>query len=128
MADWADYRTRDLTPVNEPSTDEYWNKSLSEITGREFNVKSGGSDKFLDFIAKELIPFIESNYRVSTGERCLGGYSYGGLFSLYTLFTRLSSLLNTLPEALPSHLEMDYCSIWKINLLQPIRILMQSCA
>jgi uncharacterized protein len=88
MGDWADYRTRDLTPVNIPSTDEYWDKALSQMTGREFNVKSGGSDKFLDFISKELIPFIESNYRVSSGERCLGGYSYGGLFSLYALFTR----------------------------------------
>jgi hypothetical protein len=88
MADWADYRTRDLTPVNMPTVDAYWNKLLSQMTGREFNVKSGGSDKFIDFIAKELIPFIESNYRVTPGERCLGGYSYGGLFSLYVLFTR----------------------------------------
>jgi predicted alpha/beta superfamily hydrolase len=88
MADWADYRTRDLTPVNIPSVDAYWNKMLSQMTGREFNVRSGGSDKFIDFIAKELIPFIESNYRVTPGERCLGGYSYGGLFSLYALFTR----------------------------------------
>ncbi len=88
MADWGDFRTRDLTPVNIPSVDETWNKMLSQLTGREFKVKSGGSDKFLDFIEKELIPFVETNYRVSSGERCLGGYSYGGLFSLYTLFTR----------------------------------------
>jgi predicted alpha/beta superfamily hydrolase len=46
----------------------------------------GGAQKFLDFIRKELIPFIESNYRVSATDRELDGYSLGGLFTLYTIF------------------------------------------
>src|SRR5665213_1521734 len=46
-----------------------------------------GGPKFLAFIEKELIPFIESKYRV-TDDRTLSGYSYGGLFSAYVLFDR----------------------------------------
>lgn len=86
MADWAAWRTRDLTPTNVPGVDETTSKNLSKATGREFNVKSGGAANFLDFIIEELIPFIESNYRVSVSERGIGGYSFGGLFTLYALF------------------------------------------
>lgn len=88
MADWAAWRTRDLTPTNIPSVDSSWAKTLTSITGRQFEIKSGGAKKFLEFIEKEVIPFIESNYRVSKTDRGLGGYSYGGLFSLYTLFSQ----------------------------------------
>lgn len=88
VADWAAYRTRDLTPVNDPGLDEYFNKLLNQTTGRQFDVRSGGADKLLEFITNELIPFVESNYRVSSTDRYLGGYSYGGLFTLYTMFSK----------------------------------------
>jgi len=87
MADWAALRTRDLTPTNDPGTDSTWAKILAESSGRKYEVKSGGALLFLNFIVKELIPFIESNYRVSSSDRGLGGYSYGGLFTLFALFT-----------------------------------------
>jgi predicted alpha/beta superfamily hydrolase len=86
MADWGAWRTRDLTPTNVPAVDSTWDKLLSGITGRQFDVKSGGAATFLDFIGKEVIPFVESNYRVLPTNRGIGGYSYGGLFSLYVLF------------------------------------------
>ena len=57
------------------------------MSHRTFDVRSGGASKFLDFIIHELIPFIESHYRVSRSDRGLAGYSYGGLFALYALFT-----------------------------------------
>jgi len=41
---------------------------------------------FLDFLKKELFPFIESNYRIDKNKRMLSGYSLGGLFGLYALF------------------------------------------
>jgi predicted alpha/beta superfamily hydrolase len=47
----------------------------------------GAGEKFLSFIEKELIPFIEANYRTS-GYRTLTGNSRGGLFVLYTLLER----------------------------------------
>ena len=88
LGDWAALRTRDLTPTNDPSTDAYWNAALARMSGRKFHVTSGGAPKFLEFIAGELIPFIEANYRISKNDRGIGGYSYGGLFALYALFTR----------------------------------------
>ena len=47
----------------------------------------GAGDKFLAFIEKELIPFIDSHYRTS-GYRTLSGNSRGGLFVLYSLFEK----------------------------------------
>ena len=44
----------------------------------------GGADKFLSFIEKELIPFVEGKYRTS-GYRAISGNSRGGLFVLYSL-------------------------------------------
>lgn len=88
MADWGAWRTRDLTPTNIPSLDASWAKTLAGMTGRQFEVKSGGAKKFLECIEKEVIPLVESSYRVSKIERGLGGYSYGGLFSLYVLFSK----------------------------------------
>ena len=86
MGDWGAWRTRDLTPTNVPSMDTYWAGVFSKFAGRQVEVKTGGAAKFLECIEKEIFPFMESNYRVSSGGRGLGGYSYGGLFSLYVLF------------------------------------------
>jgi predicted alpha/beta superfamily hydrolase len=47
----------------------------------------GAGDKFLSFIEKELIPFIDSKYRTS-GYRTLSGNSRGGLFVLYSLLEK----------------------------------------
>jgi predicted alpha/beta superfamily hydrolase len=50
-------------------------------------VQSGGSEKFLSFMKKELIPFIDSTYRTKKEDRTFMGSSLGGLVTLYTLFT-----------------------------------------
>lgn len=63
-------RARDYTPTNEARLPQ-----------------SGGADKFLDFMKKELFPFVESNYKAAGDNRILMGCSLGGLFTLYTLFT-----------------------------------------
>jgi predicted alpha/beta superfamily hydrolase len=47
----------------------------------------GAGDKFLTFIEKELIPFIDSNYRTSS-YRTLSGNSRGGLFVWYSLMEK----------------------------------------
>ena len=63
-------RARDYTPTNEARL-----------------IQSGGADKFLDFIKKELFPFVETNYKAAGDNRTLMGCSLGGLFTIYTLFT-----------------------------------------
>ena len=45
---------------------------------------SGNADRFLEFIAKELIPWTESSYRTS-GLRVLAGVSAGGYFALHSV-------------------------------------------
>lgn len=61
-------RTRDLTPT---------------VTGPG----TGGAENFLRFIQRELIPFVDANYRTDANRRALFGDSRGGLFALYALFT-----------------------------------------
>jgi len=87
MEDWAAWRTRDLTPTSDPETDKYWKNLLTGLSGRtNIVVKSGGAPIYLNFIIEELIPHIDTNYRTLSDDRTLGGYSYGGLFTFYTLF------------------------------------------
>jgi predicted alpha/beta superfamily hydrolase len=49
---------------------------------------SGGAPKFLNFLERELLPFIESNYRADPTHRVLLGNSLGGLFTLYAMLTK----------------------------------------
>ncbi|MBN1249635.1 MAG: alpha/beta hydrolase, partial [Anaerolineae bacterium] len=46
-----------------------------------------GADPFLGFIQEELMPYIDANYLTNPQDRTLAGHSYGGLFTLYALFT-----------------------------------------
>lgn len=74
--EWYKERSYILTP------------SKSDIY-EEFGIMAswcGGGPQFLKSIEKEVIPFIEQNYRVIKGDRTLVGHSFGGLFALYTLF------------------------------------------
>lgn len=48
--------------------------------------QSGNAPQFLGFLKNELIPFVESKFRTRRDDRTLMGSSYGGLFTLYTLF------------------------------------------
>jgi len=60
-------RTRDLTPSHDPKAPT-----------------SGGADRFLDFLEKELIPFVESGYRTAPF-RIFAGHSAGGNFALHAM-------------------------------------------
>jgi predicted alpha/beta superfamily hydrolase len=68
--DYGALRAMDYTPVHDP-----------------FVAGSGDAPKFFAFLKEELIPFIESNYRVDSSRRVLMGSSYGGTFTLYALFS-----------------------------------------
>jgi len=66
-------RLRDLTT-----------SAVSELYGMPASEKNGEAENFTQFIEKELIPYVEKNYPVTT-YRTLIGHSYGGLFTMYTL-------------------------------------------
>jgi hypothetical protein len=68
-------RTRDMTP----------SRPASSFGGASWT--GGGADKFLSFIADELLPTIDRNYRTRP-YRVLIGHSLGGLFAVYALLNR----------------------------------------
>lgn len=80
------WRTRDLTPSMRGKVNQGWQEMLRTVFNENMQVCTGGADQFLKAIVNEVIPFIETNYRTNCQERGLAGYSYGGLFTLYTLF------------------------------------------
>ena len=70
-------RTRDYTP----------SYTLEGGYSRDLQKHSGGATKFLDFMERELFPFIEENY-TSIKNKTLVGHSFGGLFTSWTLLHR----------------------------------------
>ena len=68
--DYGALRAMDYTPVHDT-----------------FIPGSGEAPKFFAFLKERLLPFIESNYRTDASQRVLLGSSFGGTFTLYTLFS-----------------------------------------
>ncbi len=62
-------------------------RDLAPFATRFTNLAPGAS-QYLQFFQQELIPFVESNYRVVPNDRTLWGYSMGGAFALLALFTQ----------------------------------------
>lgn len=48
----------------------------------------GGAAEYLKIVEQDFIPYIETNFRIDSGWRALGGSSAGGMFCLYSLFTK----------------------------------------
>jgi predicted alpha/beta superfamily hydrolase len=69
-------RARDLTPTSPDKSTNF-----------------GNAKNFLSFIKTELTPFIKAKYRASD-ERTLVGSSFGGLFTLYAMFTETAFFKN----------------------------------
>lgn len=65
------YRFRDMMPTH--------------VEGYE---PSGDADKFINFIEKELFPYIQNNYRVDITDRAFYGYSAGGLLGSHILLEK----------------------------------------
>jgi predicted alpha/beta superfamily hydrolase len=110
------------------------NPNVSALRARDFlTSKSGqpeanGGAKFLAFIKSELIPFIKSKYRVND-DRTLIGSSFGGFFTLYTLFNEpalfnryiVSSPTLTFDDSILRSMETKYAAVGSP---QPTRIFM----
>jgi len=71
-------RTRDLTPTRGFG---------QRPDGAPVPVESGGGPRFLDFVEKELVPFVEAKYRTAPF-RLFAGHSLGGLLALEALVER----------------------------------------
>lgn len=64
-------RTKDYTPTNDKS----------------FERDSGGGPAFLKFIKESVIPKVETEYRIDSNRRAIAGWSFGGLFALYAMYS-----------------------------------------
>ena len=79
---------------------------------------SGEAPKFLTFLKEQLLPFIESSYRVDPSQRALLGSSFGGTFSLYAMFSEpalfrgyvISSPIVTYGQRFAFQQEAEYAS------------------
>jgi predicted alpha/beta superfamily hydrolase len=78
-------RTRDLTPTHIEVDPPYMDSASSKT--------SGGGEKFISFIEKELMPYIESNYPTEP-YKMLIGHSFGGLTVMQT-FVHHTNLFNS---------------------------------
>ena len=64
-------------------------KSAGEKRRRDYRpTQAGDAENFLNFLNGQLIPYVDSKYRTIPDDRIINGYSIGGLFALYTLFTK----------------------------------------
>ena len=72
-------RGRDFTPVH-PQRDSNSTDSATVVT-------TSGAGRFLRYIDEEVIPYIDSHYRVQP-YKILAGHSLGGLFALYVKETK----------------------------------------
>jgi len=82
--------------------------------------ETGGAENFLKFLYEELIPYIDANYRTIPGDRTINAYSLGGLFGLYTFFTRPETFKNYIIGS--PNLSWDDYSIFKYEENSPEKI------
>ncbi|WP_017217827.1 alpha/beta hydrolase-fold protein [Pseudoalteromonas sp. NJ631] len=91
-----EHRTRDLTPPYRKGSLAV----LGHFAGPTRQQNPGGAEMLLQFIDKELIPYVDKHYRTSS-YRALAGHSFGGLFATYALLEK-PDLFNGVMLASPS--------------------------
>ncbi len=74
---WWINRSRDFVPT----------KDTLSAFGKRWS-KAGGAVNFLNFVQMDLIPEIENKFNIDTTNTGIIGFSFGGLFAAYTMFTR----------------------------------------
>ncbi|WP_267295159.1 alpha/beta hydrolase [Mycobacterium hackensackense] len=95
--DWDRLRNRDFVPPGEPIAKELVDavemglrmgaRTREEADAYLAELRDTHADVFLNFLTAELHPRIEHDFGTAASGHGLFGYSYGGLFSLYTWLT-----------------------------------------
>ena len=76
--------------------------------GMPFNDPTGGANQYMDYIEKELFPFIEATYRTKPYTTLIG-HSYGGLFGAHVLVEK--------PELFNNYILIDPSVEWDDQVL-----------
>ena len=95
--DWDRLRNRDFVPPGEPIAQELVDavemgvqggaRTREEADSYLAELRDTHADAFLSFLTADLHPRIERDYGTAASGHGLFGYSYGGLFTLYTWLT-----------------------------------------
>ncbi|WP_062063018.1 alpha/beta hydrolase [Aquimarina longa] len=72
-------RTRDYTPTYSPNEPNGYSK--------ESRLNSGQADNFIMFMKNELIPYLDSNYKIDLTQKAFAGHSFGGLLANYIVIS-----------------------------------------
>jgi predicted alpha/beta superfamily hydrolase len=81
-ASWYVNRTYDYTTSKDTASDRKDEKELGFPDG---TLQSGGAEKFLQCMTKEIIPYVEAHYKTNR-DRGIAGHSLGGLFVQVKLY------------------------------------------
>lgn len=73
-------RRRDYTPTRNGPRD-----AAPDESGRP--PQHGEAEAYRRFVAEEVLPFVEANYRADSARRIFAGHSYGALFGAHVLLT-----------------------------------------
>jgi len=69
---------------------------------------SGKGDKFLSFITKDIVPYVDAHYRANIKNRVLMGHSLGGYFTLYALHDAFVHKTNAFSSYIAASPSLDY--------------------
>lgn len=78
-------------------------RDFSPSTWPGYKTYTGGADNFNLFLEKELIPFVQNNYRTAPF-KVLAGHSLAGTFTLYSFLSR--------PELFDAYISFSPCLFW----------------
>jgi uncharacterized protein len=81
---------------------------------------SGGAEKFLSFIDKELMPHINKTYKTDTSKNVLMGHSLGGYFTTYALLQNLSGKSSNFSSYIAASPSLHYNKYYLLNQLKEI--------
>lgn len=97
MMEWSPGDKAIVVGVGYPTDEAYDVRRIDDFTGapttsgayaKFAKEKSGGWDRFLDFLTGELRSEVGRRYKTNADRQSLFGHSLGGLFALHTLYTR----------------------------------------
>ncbi|WP_343518508.1 alpha/beta hydrolase-fold protein [Sphingomonas sp.] len=97
MTEWSPGDKAIVVGVGYPTDEAYDVRRIDDFTGapttsgayaKFAKSKSGGWDRFRDFLTGELRTEIGKRYKINPDRQSLFGHSLGGLFALHVLYTR----------------------------------------
>lgn len=100
---WDFFKVKEiiLVGISYGSREDCWKKRSRDFYS--FTEDSGkfSTEHFLTFISDELVPKVNSDFRIDTSDQTLFGWSGGAMFALYTLFQRPELFNNYIITGIP---------------------------